>query len=144
MEQQGYITAEEARKPKVDYAYTPPERQQKYTAFIDYVMEEAEEKWGLTEDDVNIGGYQIYTTMDVNAQTAMEEEFKNPENFEESPDDVPVEGSMVIINQETGGIVAMSGGREYTRGGSAGYRQPSSAGIRLEADCIVCTGAGIR
>ncbi|MGC6590638.1 transglycosylase domain-containing protein, partial [Paenibacillus sp. Dod16] len=64
MEQQGYITAEEAAEAKkVDYAYTPPERQQKYTAFIDYVMEEAEEKWGLTEDDVNIGGFQIYTTM---------------------------------------------------------------------------------
>ncbi|WP_339272358.1 PBP1A family penicillin-binding protein [Paenibacillus sp. FSL K6-1330] len=132
MEQQGYITAEEAAKAKkVDYAYTPPERQQKYTAFIDYVMEEAEEKWGLTEDDVNIGGYQIYTTMDVNAQTAMEEEFKNPENFEKGPDDVPVEGSMVIINQETGGIVAMSGGREYTRGGFSratdSRRQPGSA-----------------
>lgn len=132
MEQQGYITAEEAAEAKkVDYAYTPPERQQKYTAFIDYVMEEAEEKWGLTEDDVNIGGYQIYTTMDVNAQTAMEEEFNNPANFEESPDDVQVEGSMVIINQETGGIVAMVGGREYTRGGFSratdSRRQPGSA-----------------
>lgn len=132
MEQQGYITAEEAAKAKkVDYAYTPPERQQKYTAFIDYVMEEAEETLGLTEDDVNIGGYQIYTTMDANAQKAMEEEFNNPANFEESPDDVPVEGSMVIINQETGGVVAMVGGREYTRGGfnraTDSRRQPGSA-----------------
>ncbi|EFU41542.1 penicillin-binding protein, 1A family [Paenibacillus vortex V453] len=132
MEQQGYITAGEAEEAKkVDYDYTPPERQQKYTAFIDYVMEEAEEKWGLTEDDVNIGGYQIYTTMDINAQQAVEEEFSNPANFEESPDDVPVEGSMVIINQETGGIVAMAGGREYTRGGFSratdSRRQPGSA-----------------
>lgn len=132
MEQQGYITAEEAAKAKkVDYTYTPPERQQKYTAFIDYVMEEAEETLGLTEDDVNIGGYQIYTTMDVNAQKAMEEEFNNAANFEESPDDVPVEGSMVIINQETGGLVAMVGGREYTRGGFSratdSRRQPGSS-----------------
>ncbi|GAE05337.1 transglycosylase domain-containing protein [Paenibacillus sp. JCM 10914] len=132
MEQQGYITADEASKAKeVDYDYTPPERQQKYMAFIDYVMEEAEEMWGLTEDDLNIGGYQIYTTMDANAQKAVEDEFNDPSNFEESPDDVPVQGSMVIINQETGGIVALTGGREYMRGGfnraTDSRRQPGSA-----------------
>ncbi|NMO97087.1 transglycosylase domain-containing protein [Paenibacillus lemnae] len=132
MQQQGYITAEEAEKAKkVDYNYKPPASQQKYTAFIDFVMEEAEEKWGLTEDDLNIGGYQIYTTMDANAQQAVEDEFNNPDNFEKGAGDAIVQGSMVIMNQHNGGIVAISGGREYQRGGFNrafdSKRQPGSA-----------------
>ncbi|MGG1876056.1 PBP1A family penicillin-binding protein [Paenibacillus cisolokensis] len=132
MAQQGYISQEEAEEAKkVDYTYKPPESKQHYTAFIDYVMEEAEEKLNLTEDDLNVGGYQIYTTMDMNAQRAVEDEFNNPANFEESPDDQPVQGSMVIINQETGGIVAISGGRDYMRGGfnraTDSRRQPGSS-----------------
>lgn len=132
MEQQGYITAKEAEEAKkVDYAYEPPVKQQKYTAFIDYVMEEAEEKWGLTEDDLNIGGYQIYTTMDAGAQQALEAEFNNPDNFEKGVGDAIIQGSMVIMNQHTGGIVAMAGGRDYQRGGfnraTDSRRQPGSA-----------------
>ncbi|SMF86476.1 penicillin-binding protein 2A [Paenibacillus uliginis N3/975] len=132
MQDQGYITAEEAEKAKkVDYNYEPPVKEQKYTAFIDYVMEEAEEKWGLTEDDLNIGGYQIYTTMDANAQQVLETEFNNPDNFEKGSDDAIIQGSMVIMNQHTGGIVAMAGGREYQRGGfnraTDSRRQPGSA-----------------
>lgn len=132
MEQQGYITAKEAEEAKkVDYNYKPPVKEQKYTAYIDYVMEEAEEKWGLTEDDLNIGGYQIYTTMDVNAQQAVEAEFNNPDNFEKGKGDAIVQGSMVIMNQHTGGIVAMAGGRDYQRGGFNravdSRRQPGSA-----------------
>ncbi|WP_268794440.1 transglycosylase domain-containing protein [Paenibacillus sp. DMB20] len=132
MRDQGYISAQEAEKAKkVDYKYKPPATQQKYTAFIDYVMDEAEQKWGLTADDLNIGGYQIYTTMDANAQQAMEAEFNNPANFEKGADDAIIQGSMVIINQHTGGIVALMGGREYERGGFNraidSRRQPGSA-----------------
>ncbi|WP_106767793.1 transglycosylase domain-containing protein [Paenibacillus faecalis] len=118
MEEQGYITAEEAEEAKkVDYNYKPPVKEEKYTAFIDYVMQEAEEKWGLTADDLNVGGYHIYTTMDANAQQALEAEFNNPENFEKGKDGQLAQGSMVIMNQHTGAIVALTGGRDYQRGG---------------------------
>lgn len=98
---------------------------------MDYVMNEAEDVTGLSEDDLNIGGYKIYTTMDANAQKVLEKEFADESNFEKSPDDQPVQGSMVIMNQESGALVALLGGRDYTRGGYSrvtnSRRQPGSA-----------------
>ncbi|MBY9082026.1 PBP1A family penicillin-binding protein [Paenibacillus sp. HN-1] len=118
MNEQGYITQEEMNQAKViNYNYKPPATKQKYQAFIDYVIDEAENKYGLTEDDLNIGGYKIYTTMDKDAQTTVENAFADADNFEKSVDDEPVQGSMVIINQETGGIVALMGGRNYEKKG---------------------------
>ncbi|KAF4321640.1 hypothetical protein G195_005149 [Phytophthora kernoviae 00238/432] len=95
MYEQGYITKTEMDEAKeVDYDYTPPEKEQKYQAFIDYVLREAEKVTGKTEDDLNIGGYKIYTTMDAQAQTAMESAFSDDSLFESSKDDQPVQGSM--------------------------------------------------
>lgn len=52
MYQEGYITAEERDEAKkVVYDYEPPASNQSYLAFKDYVVEEAEEKFGLTEDE---------------------------------------------------------------------------------------------
>ncbi|MET3849831.1 penicillin-binding protein 1A [Paenibacillus sp. OAE614] len=132
MAQEGYITQEEAEAAKkVEYTYKPPKKQQQYQNFMDYVMNEAEEVTGLSEDDLNIGGYKIYTTMDANAQKVLEKEFADESNFEKSPDDQPVQGSMVIMNQESGALVALLGGRDYTRGGYSrvtnSRRQPGSA-----------------
>ena len=71
MYDQGYITKEEMDKAKaVDYNYKRPEKDQKYQAFIDYVLREAERVTGKTEDDLNIGGYKIYTTMDAQARNS--------------------------------------------------------------------------
>ena len=92
---------------------------------------EAEQVTGMTEDDLNIGGYKIYTTMDAQAQTAMENAFSDDSLFEASPDDQQVQGSMVIMNHENGGLVALLGGRDYqTKGYSRvtqSRRQPGSA-----------------
>ncbi|WP_025697149.1 transglycosylase domain-containing protein, partial [Paenibacillus forsythiae] len=118
MYEQGYITQEQMNEAKdINYNYKPPAKQQRYQAFIDYAIDEAEDKFGLTEDDLNIGGYKIYTTMDKNAQQTVESAFADSDNFEKSVDDEPVQGSMVIINQENGSIVALLGGRNYEKKG---------------------------
>lgn len=132
MYEQGYISKADMDEAKaVDYDYTPPEKERKYQAFIDYVLREAEEVTGKTEDDLNIGGYKIYTTMDVQAQTAMEKAFSDDSLFEKSKDDQIVQGSMVIMNHENGSLVALLGGRDYqTKGYSRvtqSRRQPGSA-----------------
>ncbi|KQY94093.1 penicillin-binding protein [Paenibacillus sp. Root52] len=132
MYEQGYISKAEMDKAKaVDYDYTPPEKEKKYQPFIDYVLREAERVTGKTEDDLNIGGYKIYTTMDAQAQTAMEKAFADDSLFEESKDDQKVQGSMVIMNHENGSLVALLGGRDYqTKGYSRvtqSRRQPGSA-----------------
>jgi len=132
MYEQGYITEQERDEAQaVDYNYKPPEKKQRYQAFIDFAVEEAEEKFGLSEDDLNIGGYKIYTTMDKHAQETVEDAFADSDNFEKSVDDELVQGSMTIVNQENGGIVALLGGRNYEKKGysrvNGSRRSPGSA-----------------
>ncbi|MCM3702760.1 PBP1A family penicillin-binding protein [Paenibacillus macerans] len=131
MYQEGYITAEQRDEAKkVAYDYEPPASNQSYLAFKDYVVEEAEEKFGLTEDELNRGGYKIYTTMDAQAQKAVEKAFANDDYFEKSKDDKQVQGSIVIMNHENGSLVALLGGRDYERKGYSrlnSRRQPGSA-----------------
>lgn len=137
MEQQGIITPEQAADAKRKaLEYEPPEdasihaAAQKYPAFVDYVVTEAERVTGLTEEELRVGGYNIYTTLNTKAQEVMEQAFANDELFEESPDDRIVQGAMVIIDHRTGEIVAMSGGRNYQNKGlnrALQPRQPGSA-----------------
>ncbi|MCL9662981.1 PBP1A family penicillin-binding protein [Paenibacillus hunanensis] len=131
MQQQGYITAaQEKEAESVVYDYQPPKKESQYDAFIEYAMQEAEDETGLSADDLNRGGYNIYTTMDAKAQKTLEDAFNNDELFEKSSDDVKVQGSMVIVNNDTGGIVALLGGRDYKAGNFSrvtSHRQPGSA-----------------
>lgn len=131
MYQEGYINATQRDQAKlVDYDYEPPAKNESYLAFKDYVIEEAEEKLGLTEDQLNRGGYKIFTTMDSQAQKAVEKAFANDDFFEKSKDDQQVQASIVIMNHENGSLVALLGGRDYQRKGFSrldSRRQPGSA-----------------
>lgn len=131
MYQEGYITAAERDEAKaVDYTYEPPEKSDSYQAFKDYVIKEAEEKFGLSEDQLNRGGYKIYTTMDAQAQKAVEKAFANDDFFEKSKDDQQVQASIVIQNHANGSLIALLGGRDYERKGFSrldSRRQPGSA-----------------
>ncbi|MEW4370042.1 transglycosylase domain-containing protein [Paenibacillus kandeliae] len=132
MQQQGYITAAEEKEAEdVTYNYKSPEsKNTKFQAFIDYAMQEAEDETGLSADDLNRGGYNIYTTMDSKAQQTLEDAFKNDDLFEKSADNVKVQGSMVIVNNDTGGLVALLGGRDYVSGNFSrvtSHRQPGSS-----------------
>ncbi|CAM2787118.1 penicillin-binding protein 1A [Paenibacillus sediminis] len=132
MYEQGYITKEQRDEAKaVDYNYKQPKKEQNYTAYMDFVMHEAEEKTGLSEDQLNRGGYKIYTTMDSNAQKVIEQKFDDPNYFEKSKDDQLVQGSMIILDNQTGSVIALAGGRDYAQKGINRVtdirRQPGSA-----------------
>jgi len=137
MEQQGLATAEQVAQAKAEAAaYEPPAdtaqsaSTQAYPAFVDYVVNEAERVTGLTEEQLRIGGYNIYTTLNVKAQRIVEQEFEDDANFEESVDDQIVQGAMIIIDHRTGEIEAMAGGRDYQKKGTnrvLDTRQPGSA-----------------
>jgi penicillin-binding protein 2A len=112
--------------------YVPPKRGEKsdYLAFIDFVLEEAEETAGLPEDQLRRGGYQIYTTMDSKAQSIAEATFNNPSFFQKDMHNQKIQGSMVILNNQDGGIVALIGGRDYVAKGTnraLSQRQPGSS-----------------
>ncbi len=139
MQQQGIITAEQAAEAKAEAAqYEPPAETaqgastQAYPAFIDYVINEIERKTEnqLTEEQLRIGGYRIYTTLNVKAQRVVEKEFDDDANFEESVEDQIVQGAMIILDHRTGEIEAMAGGRDYQKKGTnrvLDTRQPGSA-----------------
>lgn len=129
---QNYITEAQMNEAKA-VEYVQPDHEDKYTnskymAFIDYVVEEAINKTGLTEEELRVGGYHIYTTLSVGAQDAMDEQFANKENFEESPDEELAQAAMIIIDQATGEIKAMSGGRDYVKKGWNRVTQPRQPG----------------
>ncbi|WP_337912956.1 PBP1A family penicillin-binding protein [Cohnella zeiphila] len=119
MKEQGLITEQEEQEAAA-WKYTPPASTKasasKYATFIDYVKQEAEQVTGYSEEQLLTGGYTIYTTIDVNAQKALESVFADDNNFEKSKDDKPIQGSMVIMDQHNGELKAMIGGRDYQSG----------------------------
>ncbi|WP_279630121.1 transglycosylase domain-containing protein [Paenibacillus protaetiae] len=135
MYQQGIITESEMEQAKaVDYeppANIEQSKKQQYLAFIDYVVDEALQVMpNMTEEELRIGGYSIYTTLNQQAQRAVEAEFADDSNFEKSVDDQKVQGAMVIMDHSDGAIQAIAGGRDYVRKGlnrALVKRQPGSS-----------------
>lgn len=131
---QKYITEADMVKAKA-VVYEPPasyedNQSESYPAFIDYVIDEAIEVTKLSEEELRIGGFHIYTSLNQQAQQAMETEFNDDDNFEKSKDDKQVQGAMVIIDHRDGTIKALSGGRDYVKKGLNRVelpRQPGSA-----------------
>lgn len=136
MYDQGYISQSEMEEAKaVDYV-APDNIEENsgssaYPAYIDYVVEEALEVMpNVTEEELRIGGYSIYTTLNQQAQKAVESAFDDDSNFEESVDDQKVQGAMVIMDHSDGSIKALAGGRDYVRKGLNRVevkRQPGSS-----------------
>ena len=132
MYDQGLITEKEKNDAaKVEYKPSKASKvDDKYLAFLDYVLDEAQEKTKLTEEELRSAGYVITTTLDTKAQSIAEKEFANDERFEKSVDDQQVQGAMVILNQHDGSLVAMIGGRDYQAQGwnrAVKQRQPGSS-----------------
>jgi penicillin-binding protein 2A len=134
MHDQGYITQDEKNNAMAK-EYVPPKEtsRKEYISFTDYVVKEAADQYGLSEDNLLRNGYKIYTTMDANAQKIMEQTYANDKFFQKDGPEQKIQSAMVIINHKDGGIVAMVGGRDYVRKGlnravdPRGARQPGSS-----------------
>ncbi|MEK8127051.1 PBP1A family penicillin-binding protein [Paenibacillus filicis] len=130
MADQGYIT-EQQRAEAAEKEYSPPNTgsQEQYQTYIDYVLREAQEMHGLDEDALLRGGYKIYTNLDPNAQSIMQQTYANPKFFQKDGPSQKMQSSMVIVNNKDGGIVAMIGGRDYQiRGLNRAVMQPRQPG----------------
>lgn len=144
MEDQGLITEEEKEKA-AKVVYDPdavPETKSKYLTYIDYVVQEAKDKTGLSEEELLSAGYTIKTTIDTKAQTAMETAFSNEALFEKpNADGTKPQGAMVIMDQHDGSVVAMVGGRDYSKKGFNRVVQPRQPGSSIKP--IAVYGAAI-
>lgn len=89
-----------------------------YPWFTDYVISEAEDiliSLGIDESTLYTGGYKIYTTVDNDVQALMEEGYANNANFPTGTSSTnKVESAMAVLNNETGEIRGLIGGREHT------------------------------
>ena len=110
----------------------------RYGYYRDAVIDEAvkvlsENKIENPENAIYTGGLRIYTNLNPNVQLQMEADYADAANFpNQTQNDKPVESAMVVIENNTGGITALVGGREYTvqRGfnrATSAYRQPGSS-----------------
>ncbi|TEB05933.1 Penicillin-binding protein 1A [Pelotomaculum schinkii] len=110
------------------------QRQYPYPYFLDYVTEQLIEKYG--EAEVFKGGLKVYTSLDPKIQLIAEAAMSRSSNFPSSSADangvVQPQGAVVVLDPQTGHIVALVGGREHTQKrswnrASQTTRQPGSA-----------------
>lgn len=84
----------------------------KYPYYFDAVIDEAVSKYGLTESDIMNHGYKIYTYLDQNYQSRLQENFKNDYLFpQNSTDGTKVQAASVAVDPNNGGVMAVVGGR---------------------------------
>ena len=86
--------------------------------FIDYVILEAEKKYG--REAVYYGGLKIYTTMDPQLQAIAEASVaQGVEQLEAKLDstDAPLQGALAAVSVPTGEVRALVGARKYFPGG---------------------------
>ena len=77
--------------------------------YQDAVLKELEEINDIPTSFLDTGGLKIYTSLDLNAQTILEEKIKK--NLE---DNSLIQVNAVMMNPNTGGIIALVGGRDYS------------------------------
>ncbi|WP_059102799.1 transglycosylase domain-containing protein [Shouchella shacheensis] len=118
MEQQGFISADESSSYKGRVIATDrqemTEDESLYT-YIDMVMDEAEERYNISQEELLTGGYRIVVPINREMQRSTYEALQNEDYFPEGSKDA--QASMMFMNAESGGIIAAQGGRDYVRRG---------------------------
>lgn len=113
----GYISESDARIVKDEPLKLVGLKNQettKYLDFIDCVIEEAENKFGLTANQIYKGGINIYTTLDPLKQNIADEIYANDNNFPAGQPDQIIQSGMVLLDPHNGEIIAMVGGRKQS------------------------------
>ncbi len=115
MREQGYITEEEeagANEEPVELTGLP-ESAAPY--FVSYVVADIGTRHPEIARDIYRGGYQIYTTLDLDMQKAAEEAFEKymPKGEKDSQGITQPQGALVAIDPATGHIKALIGGRSW-------------------------------
>lgn len=119
MADNGKITQEQAdAESSVDIAsqlvdnYVANDDSYKYPYYFDAVIDEAVNKYGISEQDLLNKGYKIYTALDQNQQTAMQNTYQNDYLFpDNAADGQMVQSGSVAVDANSGGVTALVGGR---------------------------------
>ncbi|MFJ9289491.1 transglycosylase domain-containing protein [Bacillus halotolerans] len=130
MNDQGYISAKEAVSAQGRTLGLNVKKQSEtpwFDSYIDLVIQEAEDKYSISGEQLLQGGYTIKVPLDSKLQKTAYQVMKEGSYYPGTDQDA--EGSAVFINNKTGGVEAAIGGRDYMAKGynrvTAG-RQPGS------------------
>lgn len=86
----------------------------RYPYFFDAVVNEAISRYGLSEETVMNKGLKIYTSLNQNYQSQMQNSFNQSWNFPANANDgTQTQGASVAVNPKTGGVEAIVGGRGH-------------------------------
>lgn len=78
--------------------------------YQDAVIRELESLKIVSEDSIREEGLKIYTSLDVNAQTILEDSIKK--NLEDKEE---IQVSSIMMNPDNGEIIALAGGKDYSK-----------------------------
>lgn len=85
-----------------------------YGFYLDMVQDDAQEILGLTSTELLSGGYSIYTSLDPDMQSYAQQVYQSASNFPpNAADGMPVQSALVILDNRTGSIAGVIGGREH-------------------------------
>ncbi|MCO0831570.1 PBP1A family penicillin-binding protein [Fructobacillus sp. W13] len=87
------------------------EESYRYPWFFDSVINEAINKYGLSEKDIMNKGYKIYTTLNQKDQDNLQKDYQKGNLFGNQSE---AEAATVVLNAKTGGVRAVIGGRNTT------------------------------
>ncbi|VTY34091.1 Penicillin-binding protein 1F [Streptococcus parasanguinis] len=90
-------------------AYQGKSEDYRYPSYFDAVINEAVNKYGLTEEDIVKNGYRIYTELDQNYQASMQVIYDNTALFPVAEDGTRAESGSVALDPKTGGVRALVG-----------------------------------
>lgn len=82
-----------------------------YPYYFDSIIREAINQYGFTEEDILNSGYKIYTSLDQDAQIAMDKVYQKGSLFDDANDGTLVQSASVLLDAKTGGVMAVIGGR---------------------------------
>lgn len=119
MVENGKLTKEqEAQEKAVDLGsqlndtYSSADSGYRYPSYFDAVIDEAVERYGLSEKDLLNKGYKIYTALDQDYQQQMEAVYENNYNFPANAEDGAMpQSASVAMNPKNGGVQALVGRR---------------------------------
>ncbi|MGO4371296.1 transglycosylase domain-containing protein [Paenibacillus sp. MCAF20] len=116
MKEQAFIDANtynEAVKEPVTLLSAKPNRVDdiRFPYYVDQMIREAMTQYGLSENEVLLGGLRIYTELDQGMQQAAEQVYAEESLFPQSTEDQLIQSGASLIDPRTGGIRALIGGR---------------------------------
>ncbi|MFK2825887.1 PBP1A family penicillin-binding protein [Bacillus sp. B190/17] len=134
----GYITSEEAESAKNKRVFLDDESSDplkgKYPYYADAVINEAINRYGLTQNDLLTKGYEIYTAMDQGVQEGLERVYEKDWLFPNSVNGDPSQSAAILLNPKTGGVMAIVGkrGEHVFRGFNYATQMRTSPGSTLK------------